>query len=154
MCLWPSPAKSFLPKLAQDLAKLAKIMSDKFWPRSYPRYGKISASWQDLGLLPRSCSSWQETFPRNFCWVLEEKLPRSCRRVGANSGGVGHCSPKMVLVQVATVVAIVMVLWYQSSPIQYYWYYALPLVCWSYVWVRRSAFRATWQGWQPIACCF
>ena len=44
----------FLPKLAQDLAKLAKIMPAKFWARSYPRYGKISASWQDLGLLPRS----------------------------------------------------------------------------------------------------
>ena len=37
-------------------------------------------------------------------------------------------------------------LWYQSSPIQYYWYYALPLVCLSYVWLRRSAFRAAWQG--------
>ena len=78
--------------------------------------------------------------------ILEEKSPPSGRRAGANSGGVGHCSPKMVLVQVAAVVAIVMVLWYQSSPIQYYWYYALPLVCWSYVWVRRSAFRAAWQG--------
>ena len=56
---------------------------------------------------------------RNGWKGYPEKLPRSCRRVGANSGGVGHCSPKMVLVQVATVVAIVMVLWYQSSPIQY-----------------------------------
>ena len=147
------PSKKFLDKipaqdldqLAQDLAQLAKIMPAKFWPRSYSRYGKISASWQDLDLLPRSCSFWQESFPRTFCWVLE-KLPRSCRRVGANSGGVGHCSPKMVVVQVAIVVAIVMVLWYQSSPIQYYWYYALPLVCYSYVWVRRSAFRAAWQG--------
>ena len=112
------PSKEFLDKipaqdldqLAQDLAQLAKIMPAKFWSRSQPP-GKISASWQDLGLLPRSCSSWQESCPRT-------------------------------LVLVATVVAIVMVLWYQSTPIQYYWYYALPRVCWSYVWVRRSAFRA------------
>ena len=31
----------------------------------------------------------------------------------------------MVLVQVATVMAIVMALWYQPSPNQYYWYSAL-----------------------------
>ena len=91
------PSKKFLDKipaqdldqLAQDLVQLAKIMPAKFWPRSYPRYGKISASWQDLGLLPISCSSWQESFPRTFCWVLEEKWPGLCRRVGANSGGWG-----------------------------------------------------------------
>ena len=107
------------PRLGQDLAQGVKIMPAKFWPRSWPRscprYGKISASWQDLGLLPRSCSSWHESCPRTFCWVLEGKLPPSCRRAGANSGGVSYCSPKMVLVQVATVLAIVMVLWYQSS---------------------------------------
>ena len=44
------PSKKFLDKIpAQGLAQLAKIMPAKFWPRSYPRYGKISASWQDLG---------------------------------------------------------------------------------------------------------
>ena len=106
------PSKEFLDKIPDQLAK---IMPAKFWSRSYPRYGKISASWQDLGLLPRSCSSWQESCPRT-------------------------------LVLVATVVAIVMVLWYQYSPIQDYWYYALPLICCSYVWVQRSAFRAAWQG--------
>ena len=137
------PSKNFLDKIpAQDLDELAQDYAGQVMAKILPNI------WQDLSLLPRSwhprsCSSWQESFPRTFCWVLEEKWPGLCRRVGANSGGVGHCSPKMVLVQV---VAIVMVLWYQSSPIQYYWYYALPLVCWSYVWVRRSAFRAAWQG--------
>ena len=129
------PNKKFLDKIpAQDLAKILPKVSRLCRPssgqdrgqdltqdmaRSQPP-GKILASCQDLallGLLPRSCSSWHESCPRTLCSVLEENLPPSCRRAGANSGGVGHCSPKMVLVQVATVVAIVMVLWYQSSPI-------------------------------------
>ena len=142
--VWPSPRKTFLNMIpAHDLDQLPKTCprcqdyAGQVLAKILPKiYGKISASWQYLGLLPRSCSSWQESCPRTFCWVLEEKSPPSCRKAGANSGGVGHCSPKMVLVQVATVVAIiVMVFWYQSSPIQYYWYYTLPLVCWSYVWV-------------------
>ena len=134
-----------------------KVLGQDSCPRSCPTCqdyaGQVLAKillkiWQDLSLLARSWPPAKillflaRIFPKNFL----EKLPSSCRRVGANSGGVGHCSPKIVLVQVATVVAIVMVLWYQSSPIQYYWYYALPLVCCSYVWVRRSAFRAAWQG--------
>ena len=72
------PSKKFLGKIpAQDLDQLAKIMPAKFWPRSYSRYGKISASWQDLGLLPRSCSSWQESriFPKNFLLGLGEVAP-------------------------------------------------------------------------------
>ena len=142
------PSKKVLDKIpAQDLDQLAKIMPAKFWPRSYSRYGKISASWQDLALLGRNLS--QELFAGSWrsCPVLVGGWELTVE-------GWGTVSPKMVVVQVATVVAIVMVLWYQSSPIQYYWYYALPLVCCSYVWVRRSAFVPPGKGWQPIACCF
>ena len=52
-----------LPDLAQ-LAQGAKIMPAKILPKI----------WQDLSLLarsrplPRSCSSWQESYPKKFCW--------------------------------------------------------------------------------------
>jgi hypothetical protein len=52
----------------QDLAHGGKIMLAKIVAKILPRYGKISASWQDLGLLPSSCSSWQESCPKTLSW--------------------------------------------------------------------------------------
>ena len=52
------------------------------------------------------------------------------------------------LVLIALLAAIFAVLWYQSSPIQYYLYHLLPLACWAYVFSHRHTFRATWQ---PVA---
>ena len=58
-----APEKSswtrFLPKILPKVPRLCR----QFWPRSYPRYGKISASWQDLALLGKNLA--QEL----FCWA-------------------------------------------------------------------------------------
>ena len=108
-------------------------------PRSCPTCpssGKILASCQDLALLGKNLAQFAESWRRS--------CPLLVRGWELTVEGWGTVA-KMELVQIATVVAIVMVLWYQSSPNQYYWYYALPLVCLSYMWVQRSAFRAAWQ---------
>ena len=47
--------------LGQDLAHGGKIMLAKIVAKILPKV------WQDLGLLPRSCS-WQESCPKTFCW--------------------------------------------------------------------------------------
>ena len=95
-CVERFPAKSswtrFLPKILTNLPKiltnLPKILPNlpKACPRSCPKcqdyagqfLAKILAKilpkiWQDLSLLARSCSSWQEPCPRTFCWVLIKK---------------------------------------------------------------------------------
>eukprot|EP00731_Ephydatia_muelleri_P019279 Em0012g104a len=64
--------------------------------------------------------------------------------IGHHGEGLFGAHQKATLVLVTLVVAVGMVLWYQSSPLLHYLYYTLPLFCWFYVWTRRQTFRTNW----------
>lgn len=80
--------------------------------------------------------------------ILEERSLPHHHHHGIVSGSRGkgekHHIGKTSVVLATLVIAVSVVLWYQSSPPLYYLYHTLPLFCWFYVWTQRRTFHATW----------
>lgn len=67
--------------------------------------------------------------------ILQENTKRRQPIYGAGSTQQGV--PTVAIIFLFTTCLL---LFYQSSPILYYFYYSLPIVCWAYVWRKRSTF--------------
>ena len=66
-------------------------MPAKFWPRSYPRCGKISASWQDLALLGKILAQYlfAGIYPVMIIKYSGESRNNTIGRSGGGGGGGG-----------------------------------------------------------------
>ena len=72
--------------------------------------------------------------------ILQENTKRRqpIYRAGSSPQGV----PTVAII---LLFATYFLLFYQSSPVLYYLYYSLPIVCWAYVWRKRTMFQHVYQ---------
>ena len=54
-------------------------------------------------------------------------------------------STSLPIMSFTVTLVTVLALMYQASPVLYYLYYLLPIVCWTYAWRRRNIIRDTWS---------
>lgn len=72
--------------------------------------------------------------------ILQENTKQRQPIYGAGSSPQGVPTMTIILLFVTF-----FLLFYQSSPILYYFYYSLPIVCWAYVWRKRTTFQHVYQ---------
>lgn len=68
--------------------------------------------------------------------IMQENTKRRQPIHGSESASKG-----LPILTLALVFAVSLLLFYQSCPLLYYFYYTLPILCWSYVWRQRTTFH-------------
>ena len=115
-------------QLAIDLSKhLIEVIKEGV--RYYHTYHRVSL----FMVMTLGFSGWIACI---VLTILQENTKKRQPIHGYGSNDLG-----VPTVTLALLFLTFLLLFYQSCPILYYFYYMLPIVCWSYVWRRRTLFQ-------------